>query len=256
MKPATDGITVFDILKSRNLQQAAEDFRYLLNRAYSRKAALELVGNRYQLTSDQRHLLHRGVFSDLDSASRQKKKISPSQIREADLVIDGYNVLITIEAGLSGRPLVLGDDGFIRDISGLSGNFQKTGRTGQALQHLLNVLKRLKPHQTLFLFDSPISRSGELAREVRALMQQGNLPGDAMAVKVPEKILIGFPGSVATSDTAIIDRSKEVIDLGGYIVMNLCRRSGFAGTAPHSAGTHAIVRWRRKRGIVGKKRST
>jgi hypothetical protein len=155
MIPAKYGSTVFIFLKTKNLQKASEDFRYLLNRAYARKAALELVGNRYQLTSDQRHLLHRGVFSDTDSKERQKKKISPNQIRGYDLVIDGHNVLITIEAGLSGRPLVLGDDGFIRDISGLSGSFQKTEMTVQALELLLNVLKRAKPHQTLFLLILP-----------------------------------------------------------------------------------------------------
>jgi len=230
---------ICQMLNSKNLQKASEDCRYLLNRTYPRKAALELVGNRYQLTSDQRHLLHRGVFSDTDSKGRQRKKISPNQIRGYDLVIDGHNVLITIEAGLSGRPLVLGDDGFIRDISGLSGNFQKTEMTVQALELLLNVLKRAKPRQTLFLFDSPISRSGELALEVRGRMQKENLPGDAMAVRVPEKILIGFPGTVATSDTAIIDRSRKVVDLAGYV---LSRQKKLK----------SLIRWRRKRGIVGK----
>jgi hypothetical protein len=240
------------MLKSNFLQKAAEDFRYLLNRAYPRKASLELVGNRCQLTSDQRHLLHRGVFSDIDSKGRQKKKISPNQIRGYDLVIDGHNVLITIEAGLSGRPLIIADDGFVRDISGLSGSFQKTAKTAAALQLLLDLLKRVKPRQTLFLFDSPISRSGELAQEVRECLKRENLPGDAMAVRVPEKILIGFPGRVATSDTAIIDRSKKVVDLAGYIILNLSRRR-LKSAATNSSATGSIVRWRRKRGIVGKK---
>jgi hypothetical protein len=247
MKPAKHGLTAFRFLKSRNLQKASEDFRYLLNRAYPRKAALELVGNRYQLTSDQRHLLHRGIFSDVDAKSRQKKKISPNQIRGYDLVIDGHNVLITIEAGLSGRPLVLGDDGFIRDISGLSGNYQKTDMTVQALELLLNFLKRVKPRQTLLLFDSPISRSGELAQEVRGCLRRENLPGDAMAVRVPEKILIGFPGRVATSDTAIIDRSHKVVDLAGYVLTNLFSRR------LKSAATRSMIRWKRKRGPVGKR---
>ncbi len=208
-----------------------------------------MVGNRYQLVSDQRHLLHRGVFSDSDSKSRRKKRISINRIGNKDLVIDGYNVLITIEAGLSGRPFVLGDDGFIRDISGLSGNFKKTDETDEALQLIFDFIKQVKSRKTLLLFDSPISRSGELAQEVRDGLKRENLSGDAIAVRVPEKILIGFPGIIATSDTAIIDQSKKVVDLAGYIIMNLPRRR-LKSAATNS--TH-LIRWRGKRGTVGKR---
>ncbi len=204
--------------KYKDLQKAAQDFRFLLNRGYSRKAALELVGNRYGLTSDERHLLHRGVFSDSDSESRRKKKASARDIHGKDFAVDGYNVIITIEAGLSGRPLILGDDGFIRDISGLSGSFKRTGTTEKAIQLIIKAIKRIKPRQTLLLFDAPISKSGELAEQVRSNLKEENLDGDAVAVRVPERILIGFPGVVATSDTAIIDRSREVFDLAGYII--------------------------------------
>jgi hypothetical protein len=222
------------MLKFRDLQKAAEDFRYLLNRAYPRKAALELVGNRHGLTFDERHLLHRGVFSDADSESRRKRKIPIGKVRNRDLAIDGYNVIITVEAGLSGQPLILGDDGFIRDISGLSGRFKKTGKTEEALQLIFEVVKKVKPYQTLFLFDSPISMSGRLAQEVRDLLKRESLLGDARALKVPEKILIGFPGVIATSDTAIIDRSKKVVDLAGYIIVQKIR-------------SKSIIRWKRKR---------
>lgn len=204
--------------KSEKLQEPAQDFRYLLNRRYPRKAALELVGNRYGLTFDERHLLHRGIFSNSDSKSRKKRIVPITGIRNKDLAIDGHNVLITIEAALSGRPLVLADDGFIRDISGLSGSFKKTKRTEEAIQFIINVLKKWKPRQTFFLLDAPISMSGRLAEEIRNRLKRENLSGDAMAVKVPEKILIGFPGIIATSDTAIIDRSKKVLDLAGYVI--------------------------------------
>ena len=201
-----------------DLQKAAEDFRYLLNRGYPRKASLELVGNRYQLTFDKRHLLHRGVFSGSDSESRRKKIISMKEVQDKDLAIDGHNVLITVEAGLSGRPLILADDGFVRDISGLSGSFKKTEVTEKAIQLILTFLKKWRPRHTLFLFDAPISKSGILAQELRALLKKEGLPGDALAMKVPEKTLIGFPGVIATSDTAIIDRSEKVIDLAGNII--------------------------------------
>jgi hypothetical protein len=229
-----------DMLKSNDLQKASEDFRYLLNRGYPRKAALELVGNRYGLTFDERHLLHRGVFSDSDSRSRRKKKIPIQGGRNKTLAVDGHNVLITIEAGLSGRPLILADDGFIRDISGLSGSFKETETTDKALEFIIHAMKKIHPRHTLFLFDAPISMSGKLAQEVRSRLKSGNLPGDAMAVKVPEKILIGFQGVIATSDTGIIDQSRKVFDLAGYILRK-------------EAILNSLVHLMRKRGSVGKR---
>lgn len=205
-------------LRVKDLYMAAENFRYLLNQGYPRKTTLELVGNRYGLTFDERHLLHRGVFSNSDSRLRREKKISIQEVRNKDLALDGHNVVITIEAGLSGRPLILGDDGFIRDISGLSGSFKKTETTDKAIQFIIHAIKKMKPRQSLFLFDAPISMSGRLAREVKLRLKRENLPGDAIAVKVPEKILIGFLGVIATSDTALIDQSKMVLDLAGYIL--------------------------------------
>jgi hypothetical protein len=221
----------------KNLQKAAKDFRYLLNRGYPRKAALELVGNRYGLTFDERHLLHRGVFSEVDSEARQERIVSPKAIKNKDLAIDGHNVLITIEAGLSGRPLILADDGFVRDISGLSGNFRKTEMTDKAIYWLVTFLKKWRPRHTLFLFDAPISKSGILAQELRALLKKENLPGDALAMKVPEKTLIGFQGVIATSDTAIIDRSEKVIDLAGEIIRI-------------RIGSKPLLRWKRRRLLI------
>jgi len=205
-------------LRSKNIHLASHDFRYLLNHGYPRKPALDLVGNRYVLTFEQRHLLHRGVFADADAESRRRRRRALGQIQGSNLSIDGYNVLITVEAGLCGRPLVLADDGFIRDISGLSGNFKQTETTEKALTLIFDELKRSKSKKILFLFDSPISKSGALAEEVRRQLNDARLPGDALAVKVPEKILIGFPGVVATSDTAIIDASEKVLDLAGHIL--------------------------------------
>ncbi len=224
---------MIEISNIKTLQKAARDFRYLLNQGYPRKATLELVGNRYELTFNERHLLHRGVFSDSDSNSRSKKFISTKDIQNKDLAIDGHNVLITLEAGLSGRPLVLADDGFIRDISGLSGSFKKTKTTEEAIQLIVKFLKKMKPSQTLFLFDAPISNSGKLAQEMRTLLIRENLGGDARAIKVPEKILIGFPGVIATSDTAIIDQSKEVVDIAGDIIRK-------------RTGLKSLLRWKRR----------
>ena len=210
--------TARDSVLKAPLHEAAIDFRYLLNRAYPRKISLELVGNRYQLTSDERHLLHRGVFSHDDARKRLRKRVPLQKISGQELAIDGYNVVITIEAALSDRLLVFGDDGFLRDISGLSGNFRRTRKTEESLRLIYALLKEKRPSRTIFLFDAPISKSGRLAHDVRRYLQEMGIPGDAEAVRVPEDILIGFPGIVATSDTAIIDQSQRIVDLAGLLI--------------------------------------
>ena len=205
-------------LSSESLKEAAIDFHYLLNRGYPRKMCLELIGNRYNLSFDQRHLLHRGVFSDSDAAGRRRKKVHLQELRNRKMAIDGHNVLITLEAALTGRALILSNDGFIRDISGLSGSFKKTQVSDEAVDLILDFLRKAKPSHILFLFDAPIRKSGLLASEVRERLRNYPLPGDALAIKVPEKILLAFEGIVATSDTAIINRSGEVFDLAGQII--------------------------------------
>jgi hypothetical protein len=95
--------------------------------------------------------------------------------------------------------------------------------TEKAIELIIRFLKKWRPRHTLFLFDAPISKSGILAQELRALLRKESLSGDAMAVKVPEKILIGFSGVIATSDTAIIDRSGRVVDLAGEIIRKSIR---------------------------------
>lgn len=201
-----------------NLKKAAKDLRFFLDRGYPRKASINLVGNRYNLDSNERHLLHRGIFSKKESISHLKKKITLRDLKGNKLAIDGYNVLITIEAGLSGKALVWSDDGFIRDISGISKNYKMSEKTLDALRLIFDVLNKIKPRHTLFLFDSPISRSGKLAWEVNDLLKKEKLPGDALAIRVPEHILIGYQGIVATSDTDIIEKSKRIIDLAGNIL--------------------------------------
>ena len=205
------------------LQDAAIDFHYLLNRGFPRKTSLELIGNRYGLSFDQRHILHRGIFSDSDAKARKGKRVSLQSLRNRKVAIDGHNVLITVEAALAGRPLVLSNDGFVRDISGLSGNFKKTKLTDEAISLALDVLKRARPLYSLFLFDAPISKSGLLAYEVREHLKKKGLPGEALAIQVPEKVLFEFSGIIATSDTAIIDRSEAVFDLAGIVIKNRIR---------------------------------
>ncbi len=201
-----------------SLRKGAEDFRYLLGRGYPRGNSLELIGNRYSLTKDQRALLHRGVFSSVDAAKRKKKLLAIRGVEGTDVAVDGYNVLITVEAALLKKPLIVADDNFIRDIAGVSSAYKMAGVTHSAVDLITEILTHFNPERVVFLFDAPISKSGRLASYLADRLRAAGLACEARAVPVPEKILIGYHGIVATSDSAVIDGVDRVVDLAGHVV--------------------------------------
>jgi hypothetical protein len=201
-----------------SVRKGAKDFRYLLGRRYPREKSLELVGNRYALKKTEREFLHRGVFAKEEALRRKEKLVTSKDIQAARLAVDGHNVLITVEAGLSHKPLVAADDGLVRDISGASSAYRAGRVTIRAVDIIMEVLQGAHPKETFFLFDAPMSKSGRLAAYVAERLRLAGLNGEARAVKVPEKILISYDGYIATSDSAIIDRVEKVVDLAGEVI--------------------------------------
>jgi hypothetical protein len=201
-----------------NLTDAAADFRFLLARGYPRQNALTLVGNRYGLDHTARQLLHRGVFAPELAGARRAKLRLLRDVPGRPLALDGHNVLITLECAARGLPLVAADDGFIRDVGEISGAFKVSPATDRVLALMADYLADHKVGTIDVFYDAPLSLSGELARRTREVFASRNLSVQAAAVPVPERLLAGFPGAIATSDTALIDAHATVVDLAGEII--------------------------------------
>jgi len=181
------------------------------------------VGNRYNLDALHRHLLHRGVFAREESKKRRSRLLSPDRLVGARLLVDGHNVLITVESALAGRPLIAATDGMIRDVAGISHRYHISSLTREAIDSTVLLLKVYPPRETLFLLDAPIRQSGELAALLRVGLKKLGLPGDAQTVKVPEADLVDPHAVVATSDSAVLDRAKQAVDLTGAVIRSLGR---------------------------------
>ncbi len=207
----------------KKLSAAAADFRWLLDRGYPRRASLTLVGNRHDLTAEARDLLHRGVFARAAAEARRAKLIRPDQIKGRVLGLDGHNVIITVESALLGRPLILADDGVVRDIARLSAAFRPSPTTDRALDLVMEALGDLGPAEIVVMLDERMSRSGDLAAEFRRLMDRAGLRGDARAVPVPERELVELDGPMATSDSVLMDQVAAVFDLAGWIAVERIR---------------------------------
>lgn len=208
-------------LNQKALKLAAEDFLYLLDRNYPRSASLQLVGNRYNLDALHRQVLHRGLFARKQARERRERLVEIEGLVDVKLLVDGHNVLITVESGLGGRLLIAANDGVIRDVAGVSHRYRISILTHQAIDTIFRVLQQYPPQETVFFLDAPIRQSGELAAALRSALKSYNLSGDAQALKVPEVQLIGGEGIVASSDSAVLDKVQQGFDLAGTAIKSL-----------------------------------
>lgn len=195
------------------ISRAAADFFFFQNRGYPRGAALEWVGNRYQLIHLDRMLLHRGVSSAEAALRRRGKRSRGAGWRAQRLVVDGHNVHITVESALLGRPLLLANDGALRDLAGESAKFRFREVSALAAEAVFRFLQELRPAEVLFLFDSPMSHSGVLAGLYRRYLSGIGIAGDARAVPVPEREIPYRQCVVASSDSVVMDASCQWLDL-------------------------------------------
>jgi hypothetical protein len=130
------------VLDQEKLIQAAADFLYLLDRGYPRSAALQLVGNRYNLDALHREVLHRGVFARNEADERRDRLVEVERLVDFKLLVDGHNVLITVESGLAGRLLIAANDGVIRDVAGVSHRYRMSTMTSEAIDRVFQILRK------------------------------------------------------------------------------------------------------------------
>src|SRR5712664_1365582 len=106
------------------LRTAVGELSWLLTRDYSLNGALKLVGDRYTLTDRQRLALARAACSDQSKERRAAALVNAEEIPGEDLIVDGFNLIITVEAALSGGLLLLCHDGCIRDLPSVHGSYR------------------------------------------------------------------------------------------------------------------------------------
>ena len=212
-------------LEKDQIKSAAFDLRFLLDRGYRKKGALKFVANRYLLNIKQKNYLVRTVFSREKSMARKGKIVDITFINGKTLFVDGYNVLITAESICSDneRSVVVCDDGVLRDVNAVFGKYKYNEWTKTALNQIITLLKLYNPLFVKFFYDSPVSRSGELAKLTNRIINSHGVNGCAVTSKNVDfelKNLSKGSGNnddsiriVATSDGAIIDKVKNVLDI-------------------------------------------
>jgi hypothetical protein len=210
----------------KKLERAKNDLRYLLNQGYNKKSALKFIGDNLQLNLNERNYLTRKVFSTQKAINRIKKLTNPDDINNKIILIDGYNVLITLESVLYHEDsLVRGDDGVLRDLNAIFGKYKPHENTEKTISILIDFLNKKNPQKVHFLFDSPVSHSGELSKITELIIKNKGLNGVSKTSKTVDSVIIKLAGQlqaiVSSSDGIIIDKVDKVVDLPAAIYNEL-----------------------------------
>ena len=132
--------------------------------------------------------------------------------------MDGFNLIITLEAALSGGLLIRARDRTIRDLSSVHGSYRAVAETERAIHLVGEALTAIKPESVRWLLDSPVSNSGRLAQRIRDLAVQYNWPWTVEAVFNPDTIIKHARETAVTSDSTILDQVETWINLGDFII--------------------------------------
>ena len=201
-----------------NLRAAVADFSLLLTKGYADKSALKLVGDRLSLTERQRLAVMRNACSDQHLASRKEREIKIADIANQPIAIDGYNILITIEAAMSGGLIFKGRDGCCRDLASIHGTYRKVTETIPAVKLIGNFLKDAGIPKARWLLDSPVSNSGRLKTLIGELVRKNDWDWDIELLFSPDAVLTRTDLIVASSDSVVLDGCKRWLNLATEII--------------------------------------
>lgn len=200
------------------LRAATADLCWLLTRGYTDKAALKLVGDRHGLNKRQRLAVWRCACSDQQQAARAGHQLRAAAITGRSLHVDGFNVITTVEAALSGGVILEGRDGCFRDMASMHGTYRKVQETLPAIELIGSLLAQLEVGPVTLILDRPVANSGRLRQ---MMLQAAATRGWSWQVELaarPDSLLAETDNVVATADSAILDRTQAWFNLARRVV--------------------------------------
>ena len=195
------------------LRSALADYSLLLTKGYAERSALKLVGDHFALRQRQRLALMRSACSDQARQHRRQKQVQPTDLAGATLLLDGYNVLTTIEAALAGGVILLAHDGCYRDLAGMHGTYRRVTETCPAAELIGQFLATLKIDRAHWYLDTPVSNSGRLKTLLQHIAAHAGWNWQIELVYSPDALLAAAPDVVATADSVILDKCTRWCNL-------------------------------------------
>ena len=200
------------------LRRAVDELSWLLSRGYNMTSSLKLVGDRHGLRERQRLAVSRCACSEQDRRRRKDHCVGLEQLRNQRVIVDGFNLIITVEAALSGGPLFVGIDDCIRDLSSVHGSYRSVEETDRAIILIGETLDAFSPRSVHWLLDRPVSNSGRLAAKIADLATRNDWPWSMEVVFNPDAAIVASAAIAITSDSSILNQVESWADLKTYLI--------------------------------------
>jgi len=200
------------------LRAAGADLCWLLDRGYAARSALDLVGNRYNLSSRQRNGVARYACSQEDVQRRGQRRVEPAELKGGELWLDGFNVLTMLESALAGGIVILGRDGCCRDIAGIHRRYRKMTETVSALRMVGETAAAWGVTCCRWWLDKPVSNSGRLRTLILDTAAEAAWKMEAELTFSPDHVLSHTDQVIATSDGIVLDRCQHWVNLVRRII--------------------------------------
>jgi hypothetical protein len=200
------------------LRRATEDLCWLLDRGYALRSSLALVGNRHRLVQRQRLAVARCACSAEQRDRRVAHCLEPAALAGHELWIDGFNLLVSVEAALAGGVILLGRDGVYRDMASVHGTYREVSETTRAAQIIATTLARWKLAESRWLLDRPVGNSGRLKETLEAVGVEASLQWEVVLEFNPDRRLAESAAVVASSDSAVLDRCERWCNVAREVI--------------------------------------
>lgn len=200
------------------LKSAVQDMQYLLTRGYPEKASAELAGNRYRFKSRQIQALRGASASEMQIKNRKLKRLEAADLKEKNVYLDGFNVLILLESLFSGAYIFEGADGCFRDLSGVHGTYKRVNQTMSAMDAVALFFRKNQLKKLVWIFDQPVSNSGRIKQLILDFALENNLNWEAELQYNPDKFLVESSEIIISSDAWVLDHCKKWFNLIGYLI--------------------------------------
>ncbi|WP_221306116.1 DUF434 domain-containing protein [Prosthecobacter vanneervenii] len=202
------------------LRVAVEELSWLMSRGYARNSAVKLVGDRHELRERQRLAAGRAACADAAREGRAQRQLLAEALRGRGVMVDGFNLLVSLEAALSGGVLLRCRDGCVRDMSSVHGSYHAVAETDAAVVLAGSRLAELGAASVHWLLDKPVSNSGRLAARLRELAEQHGWPWTVDTVFNPDAELIAARDVVVvSSDAVVIDGAPCWYNLAADLIL-------------------------------------